>query len=66
MTTILRIALAAAIGVPALAPARAAFHDTGVSAAVSADTMEKRSKPRQKGGSGCDDPHDIVEHPECR
>ena len=23
-------------------------------------------RPRIPGGSGCDDPHDIVEHPECR
>lgn len=25
-----------------------------------------RSKPRVPGGSGCDDPEDILEHPECR
>lgn len=25
-----------------------------------------RSKPRIPGGSGCDDPGDIIEHPECR
>lgn len=25
-----------------------------------------RSKPRIPGGSGCDDPHDLIEHPECR
>lgn len=24
-----------------------------------------RSKPRVPGGSGCDDPGDILEHPEC-
>lgn len=23
-------------------------------------------RPRIPGGSGCDDPHDIIEHPECR
>jgi hypothetical protein len=23
-------------------------------------------RPRVPGGSGCDDPHDIAEHPECR
>lgn len=28
--------------------------------------VEKRRKPRVKGGSGCDDPHDVIEHPECR
>lgn len=25
-----------------------------------------RDKPRIPGGSGCDDPGDLVEHPECR
>ena len=25
-----------------------------------------RRRPRIPGGSGCDDPHDIIEHPECR
>lgn len=24
-----------------------------------------RSRPRVPGGSGCDDPGDILEHPEC-
>ncbi len=26
----------------------------------------ERRKPRVPGGSGCDDPQDIIEHPECR
>jgi hypothetical protein len=26
----------------------------------------ERRKPRVPGGSGCDDPRDIIEHPECR
>jgi hypothetical protein len=30
------------------------------------DKEAKRSKPRVPGGSGCDSPHDRVEHPECR
>jgi hypothetical protein len=25
-----------------------------------------RDRPRIPGGSGCDDPEDILEHPECR
>jgi hypothetical protein len=29
-------------------------------------TVEKRRKKRIPGGSGCDDPEDIIEHPECR
>lgn len=24
-----------------------------------------RDKPRIPGGSGCDDPEDLIEHPEC-
>jgi hypothetical protein len=31
-----------------------------------ADDLLARSKPRVPGGSGCDDPQDLVEHPECR
>ena len=27
--------------------------------------IAKRSKPRVPGGSGCDDPRDVIEHPEC-
>ena len=29
-------------------------------------TVEKRKKKRVKGGSGCDDAGDVLEHPECR
>jgi hypothetical protein len=29
------------------------------------DMEAKRSKPRVPGGSGCDTPRDIAEHPEC-
>lgn len=28
--------------------------------------FDKRRKPRVPGGSGCDDPEDIIERPECR
>ena len=34
---------------------------------VTADTgaaIDKRSKPRVPGGSGCDEPRDLIEHPE--
>ncbi len=30
------------------------------------DMEAKRRKPRVPGGSGCDDPRDLIEHPECR
>lgn len=29
-------------------------------------TTVDRRKPRVPGGSGCDDPRDLIEHPECR
>ncbi len=28
--------------------------------------FSKRKKPRVPGGSGCDDPQDLIEHPECK
>lgn len=31
----------------------------------STDRSSGRSRPRIPGGSGCDDPGDILEHPEC-
>ena len=30
------------------------------------DRSSGRDRPRIPGGSGCDDPHDLIEHPECR
>lgn len=48
--------------------------DTGaqIRSASDATDMERRgrgrggrSKPRVPGGSGCDDPRDLIEHPEC-
>jgi hypothetical protein len=33
---------------------------------AAADDVLARSKPRVRGGSGCDDPQDVIEHPECR
>lgn len=33
---------------------------------AAADDVLARSKPRVRGGSGCDDPQDVNEHPECR
>ena len=45
-----------------------------VAPALSHDEIDRRGRghgghggrPRVPGGSGCDDPHDVVEHPECR
>lgn len=31
------------------------------------DEFDRRGRrPRVPGGSGCDDPRDLIEHPECR
>lgn len=67
----LRLFIAAALALPAFAamPASAAWQTaTSADHALhgSAGLVQKRSKPRRKGGSGCDDPQDVIEHPECR
>ena len=54
---------------PAAAPAAAAdaAFDLPVLHAWAADDLaEKRRRPRVPGGSGCDDPRDVAENPECR
>lgn len=33
---------------------------------VADEDVQARRKPRVPGGSGCDDPQDVIEHPECR
>lgn len=53
-----------AISTLSIVPAKASVD--GISAQADTTTMEKRRKPRVKGGSGCDDPEDVLEHPECR
>jgi hypothetical protein len=45
-------------------PTSAATRLDGITA-VSTDSVIDRRKPRIPGGSGCDDPDDIIEHPEC-
>jgi hypothetical protein len=44
----------------------AAVPDTAQTTPASVDDLLTRRKPRVKGGSGCDDPDDLIEHPECR
>jgi hypothetical protein len=60
LTTVLMVPLAANAATTLKAPG--AY--SGDAAMVT--TVEKRRKKRVPGGSGCDDPHDIREHPECR
>jgi hypothetical protein len=50
------------------APVSAATPTGGLfdAASIMGDTTVDRRKPRIPGGSGCDDPRDLIEHPECR
>lgn len=64
------LAAMAALGLSfALLPSDAFASDTTVVteklSAPAATVIVDRRKPRVPGGSGCDDPEDIIEHPEC-
>jgi hypothetical protein len=50
------------------APVTAATPADGIydATAIMGDSTVDRRKPRIPGGSGCDDPRDLIEHPECR
>ena len=62
-----RFALVAALALSMFAGGTASFASIdGISASKGEPTTFERSKPRVKGGSGCDTPQDIAEHPECR
>jgi hypothetical protein len=62
-TTGLPLVAAADAGAPAFA-----LQAEGLWAGPAADEVERRGRkrPRVPGGSGCDDPRDLVEHPQCR
>jgi hypothetical protein len=45
---------------------RDADQGTQVKPLLADDQQLARRKPRVPGGSGCDDPEDLIEHPECR
>ncbi len=68
MKTYLVAALAVLSLTSAVAPV-AAF-DLGTAdqiiAGPGSDLIVERRKPRVPGGSGCDSPRDLREHPECR
>lgn len=62
----IRIALALAVALPMLVVGTASYASLdGISSKSEASTVD-RSRPRVPGGSGCDTPRDIAEHPECR
>lgn len=67
MKTIVLTSLIAAFGLSAAPSFAAVSSAPAFEQAIKADDMvEKRRKPRVKGGSGCDDAGDAAEHPECR
>ncbi|MCB1419081.1 MAG: hypothetical protein KDJ74_08825 [Notoacmeibacter sp.] len=65
MKTVIIAMLSVAVAIPALTSAGAAPADLLIGT-PSQDHIVDRSKPRIKGGSGCDEPQDRIEHPECR
>jgi hypothetical protein len=66
MTKTIFALLAAAFAVTTLGSLPASAKTDGLWSDAGATVMAERRKPRVKGGSGCDDPGDILEHPECR
>lgn len=66
MKTFLMTALLAAVAATAVAPVQAMSLSSGLFDAAMLDAeFDKRRKKRIPGGSGCDDPEDLIEHPEC-
>ncbi len=66
MQKLLLTATLAAVALTAVAPAHALTFGNGLfDASILDSEFDKRRKPRIPGGSGCDDPEDIIEHPEC-
>lgn len=68
MKTLLFTMMAALLLTAVSVPVMAATPPGGFYGAskIMADTSIDRRKPRIPGGSGCDDPRDLIEHPECR
>ena len=66
MQKLILTATAALIALSALAPVSAQpLAKAGFNADAGIVEMDKRRKPRVPGGSGCDSPRDIIQHPEC-
>jgi hypothetical protein len=66
MSKILIALLAAASLSTALGVSSASAKSDGLWNYDGSTMVAERRKPRVPGGSGCDDPRDIIEHPECR
>lgn len=68
MKTLILAATLASLAFTLTAPVSAASKGSNIVAfeeALQGD-FDKRKKKRVKGGSGCDDAGDILEHPQCR
>ena len=66
-TLLASAALIFAIALPSFAAAPAYDKADGFKAKSEYTDIEaKRRKKRVPGGSGCDDPRDLIEHPECK
>lgn len=68
MKSLIIAATLVSIGSSMAAPVQAAATDASFMsiAGLFDGTSDKRSKPRTKGGSGCDTLADIIQHPACR
>ncbi|MEZ5732656.1 MAG: hypothetical protein R3D97_10050 [Paracoccaceae bacterium] len=67
MTKLISTVLVAAFAISAAPAFSSTMGKGGLFQAEDADQIiEKRRKPRVPGGSSCDDPRDLIEHPECR
>ena len=66
-TLLASAAIIFAVSTAAFAATPSVDATVGFKAKTEFNSMEaKRSKPRVPGGSGCDTPRDVAEHPECR
>lgn len=65
MKKLLLTATLAAIAFSAVAPAQALILGNGLFDASGINAEFDRRRPRVPGGSGCNSPRDIIEHPEC-
>ena len=63
MQKLLLTATLAAIALSAVAPAQALNLGNGLFDAALVNAEFDRRRPRVPGGSGCDDPGDLIEHP---
>lgn len=66
MKTTIILTILAAMAATAVPASSAAPAGDGVWSAGTDTTTFERRKKRVKGGSGCDDPRDVLEHAECR